>query len=200
MKRNLRLTTRRDAGFSLVEVLTVVGIIMILAAVAFPNIAGYMRRYQVRGATQQVATALQDARTRAIMRNANGGVSLVVVAANRYRVVYDDVIQNPGGGAPDPEDQLDRLRVLPGAVEFDVNPAGALSTGVRFTRLGALASYSFAASPCKAAEPAPTCVVAPGLGFGIDAAGGAVLRLVDRQNGLQRDITIALGGRIQQQM
>ena len=40
------------SGFSLVEVIVVVGIIMVLAAVMAPAIANWARNYQIRGATQ----------------------------------------------------------------------------------------------------------------------------------------------------
>ena len=45
---------RSQGGFSLVEMLIAVAIIMIMAAVALPNIAQYLRTYNIRGASQTV--------------------------------------------------------------------------------------------------------------------------------------------------
>ncbi len=58
-----------------------------------------MRNYRIRGATQEVANSIQEARTRAIMRNATGGISFAVVAIDRYRVIYDDPLPNPADPA-----------------------------------------------------------------------------------------------------
>ncbi len=46
--------SRSQGGFSLVEMLIVVAIVMIMAAVALPNIGQYLRTYKIRGASQVV--------------------------------------------------------------------------------------------------------------------------------------------------
>ena len=77
-------------GFSMVELVVVVGIIMVLAATGLPAIARYMRNYQIRGASQQVAGEISAARGKAIMKNVNYGVSFVVVSESTYRYVIED--------------------------------------------------------------------------------------------------------------
>ena len=57
------------AGFTLIELLVVMGVIAVAAAVSLPAIARYIRNYQVRAATQQVAGELQAARNQAIVKN-----------------------------------------------------------------------------------------------------------------------------------
>ena len=49
----------RQAGFSLVEMMVVVLIVMIMAAVALPNISQYMRTYTIRGGSQAFAGEMQ---------------------------------------------------------------------------------------------------------------------------------------------
>lgn len=190
MERRHRLTScRRDSGFSLIEVLVVCAIIMILLAIALPGIAQYVRNYRIMG-RQQVAAALQDARTRAISRNAEGGVSFAVVGRDRYRVILDDAVLN-GTAA----DQLGAVQQLPQGVVFDVAPgAVVLATGVSFTRLGALVDFDFP-DPCAATETVEVCNPAPPGSFGLSAA-GAILRLREPATGLWQDILVAPGGRI----
>jgi len=66
---------RPEQGFSLVEMMIVVAIIMVMAAISLPSIGQYMRNYKIRGAAQNVASTLQSARGKAIATNTNAGVS-----------------------------------------------------------------------------------------------------------------------------
>jgi len=68
-----------SAGFSLVELLVVLGIIGAMAAVALPSVARYVRNFRIKGATQQVAMEINVARSKAIMKNVNLGVLFAVV-------------------------------------------------------------------------------------------------------------------------
>ncbi len=109
MANDAPVPERSERGFSLIEMLVVVGIIMVMAAVALPNIGQYIRNYKISGAAQEVAGELQSARSKAIMTNTNAGVSFVAVDADSYRFVQEDL---PAA------EQLSPLRDLPIGVRF----------------------------------------------------------------------------------
>ena len=60
---------RRHAGYSVIEILLVVGIIGILTAIATPTFLGYYQGAQLRVAAEEVAAFLNQARQLAIVQN-----------------------------------------------------------------------------------------------------------------------------------
>ena len=125
------------AGFTLIELLVVFAIIAITAATALPSLLGYLRNYAISGAAKDVAREIQSARNRAIMRNTNNGVSIILVDNANYRWIMEDDVDpqsaNPAENwfaePPDVDDMLtlaalaDQLgppRMLPGGIFFDV--------------------------------------------------------------------------------
>jgi len=58
-------------GFSLLEVLIVIGIIVIISAIAVPNMAVMMKSYRLKSAANEMASVMQLARMTAISQNAN---------------------------------------------------------------------------------------------------------------------------------
>ena len=62
MQNHARTRRDREHGFSLVEMVVVVAIVAVMAAVALPNIGGYIRTYTIRGAAQSVSGEVQAAR------------------------------------------------------------------------------------------------------------------------------------------
>ena len=63
--------TRRSAGFTLIELMVTVGVIIILTALAFPSFIAFNQRQAVRGAADEVLSAWNDARFEAAKRNVN---------------------------------------------------------------------------------------------------------------------------------
>jgi prepilin-type N-terminal cleavage/methylation domain-containing protein len=196
MKNDVSVPRRSDQGFGLIELLIVLAIIVIMAAVALPNIGGYIRNYKVRGAAQDVAGELQAARSKAIMTNTNAGVYFVVVDDNSYRWVLAD---NAAG------ERLGPLRDLPLNIQFVAGTAQAL----RFSRLGAMCDPAESSCPdlqsgidvCTDAEVSgQRC---PNVVGGADflspdpsTTGGMMVTVLEATTGLQRTVRLSPGGRI----
>ncbi len=184
---------RREAGFSLIELLVVVGIVMILAAVSLPNIGGYIRNFTIRGATSQVGGELQTARSKAIMTNTNNGVLFVAVDANSYRFIREDAALAAERFGP--------LRDLPLGVWFEAAASGP-SKGIRYNRMGSWCTPSV--SSCAAlpatlcgAEDGTRCDQSPGASYlAVDATSGVTLTLLEATTGLRRTVRVSVGGRI----
>ena len=68
-KQPVAAKSRHDRGFSIVELLVVVFIIMVISAIAIPQITTTLRTYQVTSAASQVADAIKFSRFEAIRRN-----------------------------------------------------------------------------------------------------------------------------------
>lgn len=95
-----------ERGFSLLEMMAVVAILLILGAMASPSLVRAIRRYQLESACRQVGNIIIQTRYEAMRRN------------QRISTVF-----NPVGGS------------LSGEFGIDYNGNGALDTGEPRTRL-----------------------------------------------------------------
>ena len=193
---------RSDRGFSIVEMVIVVAIVGVLAAVAFPNIAQYTKNYRIRGAAQEVAGELQSARSKAIMTNTNSGVSFVIVDRDSYRFVQEDLL------ATQPE-RLSPLKHLPQGVQFVVSST-VTNRGptLRFLRLGGFCNPAVVTSTCLAPVPVANRSTTQestlvdtstnnGLYIGVESTSAVMeIRLRETGTSLERTVRIAPGGRV----
>ena len=202
----------RQEGFSLIEILTVVAIIGILSAMAFPAISSYVRNYQIQGGAQGVSSEIQLARTKGIMRNVNRAALFMVLPdtnpANpptRFQWLMPDQAmiaagdarlpaggyRNVGALQADPV-QTGPIRTLPRGLQFVTNGNRG---GIGFTRLGAQCDLvtSACGSPLideTGATMCPNCVNFDAL------TGQSTVTVLQPQTGLQKTITVAAGGRV----
>jgi prepilin-type N-terminal cleavage/methylation domain-containing protein len=191
--------SRRPAGFSLIELMVVVIIILIVSAIALPNILGYIRIYKVRGGAQQVASNIQSARARAIMRNVNRGVIFGIIDQDSYRMLIEDpptsLADTDGDGWAD-ENEGPVFDLPPGIVFMPPAAAGAT---MRFDRMGRWCQPGAGncaappvAIPCL---PVDRCDDAPGNYITSDAT-GALISVQDPQRGIIFQVGVTPGGRV----
>jgi prepilin-type N-terminal cleavage/methylation domain-containing protein len=218
MSRPIPSRAREDGGFSLIELITVLAIIAIMAAVFLPAINNYIRLYKIRGAMQQVAGDISTARIRAISKNVNLGVIFAVVGTDSYQTVTEDDL-NPGAASPpypahwqtiaaeswttlqSLPAQVGPVQQLPYRIQFDspancqappggVAPTAANTWGIRLGRLGA--SCGLNAATCGGVPPA-----APAFTNYINAPGAlSTICLWQPDTNLRRWVNISAGGRV----
>ncbi len=194
-------TQPSEAGFSLVELLIVVALIVIMAAIALPNLSGYLRLYKIRGTAQQVAGQIQQARSKAIMGNTNRGVVFVVVDGDSYRWIQEDELD----AQPAPASPLTgTLFNLPVGMRFQPVASGAV--GLRFGRLGAACVPG--TTGCATIATTPFCTAAESINCGdaaaptntyIDAATNPqnyTLTLRELATNITRTVQVSPGGRV----
>ncbi len=186
-----------EAGFSLIELLVVVGIIGLLVAVAIPNLRGYLRTQTIRSAASSVAGELTTARSRAVVKNVNYGVVLLILSPTTYRIVTEDDMDRTSNGyigtrqtmtalLADPA-QVGPLQTLPTGVAFSTT--GGANKGIRFNNLGAACYPSASLADC------------PQLDQGVNQVTTAVdgqykVTLFQASTGLYKSVLVAPGGRI----
>ena len=71
MRASQPVPRKHRAGFNLIEVVTVMGIIGVLAAIAIPNIREMLERRRLQGAARDLANTFQIARSQAIRTGNN---------------------------------------------------------------------------------------------------------------------------------
>ena len=116
-------------GFSMIELLVVVAVIGIVAAIGYPYVSTYMRAATLRAGAQELATVINGGRQLAITRNTN-----VCVLLNNNQALYRMAAANPCAGTvyTGVETQADGTIALSNAIQIT-----AASANVVFSALGA---------------------------------------------------------------
>jgi prepilin-type N-terminal cleavage/methylation domain-containing protein len=61
---------RKHSGFTLIELMVVIAIILVLAGITVPNFIGWLPKYRLNSAANDIQSLIQNARLRAIKENA----------------------------------------------------------------------------------------------------------------------------------
>jgi type IV fimbrial biogenesis protein FimT len=93
----IRAKHRRAAGFTLVELLAVIGLLVIVTAIGAPYYLSYQRAQETNGAARELITALNQARQLAITRSTSFSVESQTNPNNRLRLCSGTTTPCPGG-------------------------------------------------------------------------------------------------------
>jgi prepilin-type N-terminal cleavage/methylation domain-containing protein len=86
--RKVQVQAMNRRGVTLIELVTVLVIIAILAALSVPSFGTWMAHYRLRSAARDVVTAMRTAQMRAVSYNMRHGVAFDS-ANNQYRLYRD---------------------------------------------------------------------------------------------------------------
>lgn len=131
-------------GFTLIEVLIVMGITVILITLGTVSLSGFRSGQSIEDDARAIATILQTAQSRATSQEDNSRFGVYfdnTVAGPTYTLYRVDEAKVPTDPMPVVAEGLIQVRVLSGGVNF-VSPANATGTNIMFTRSTGLPSTS----------------------------------------------------------
>lgn len=114
MKLMLKVMNK-NSGFTFMELMTTIGIIGILAAIAIPNMIGWRSGTTLQGAVENLRGDLQWAKLKAVQENEFVTV-LFLAGGTSYEVFMDSA----NTGVRDAGERRYRLRDLPAGVSIDL--------------------------------------------------------------------------------
>jgi type II secretion system protein H len=151
---------RREGGFTLIEMLIVIAIAAILAAVAVPSFQTMNRNMAVRGAADELVSGIQFARSEAIRTNRTVSLLLtgrtwqVFVKSNGNQVRDDnEVLLREGSYSDLIEAQTDSLWLGFSPTGTTILATGSFPTGISLSITGDSSIQRQVLFPTRAASP-----------------------------------------------
>ena len=124
---------RNESGLTLFELMVVVGIMAILASVAVPGFLGWLPKYRMRSAADDVLSTLQNAKLRAVRENSVVRVTFDF-ANDRYLSFLDNVAgANTDNGTQEADEATINNGQMPAGIDLSDDKLGPM---VRFVRSG----------------------------------------------------------------
>ena len=123
---------KKQNGFTIYELLTVIGIIAILGTIAIPNMISMRSEAKLRGASNNLRADLQMAKLRALREKA---IVALVFTANGYRIFLDNGA-SAGDWNLDADESLLRNRQLPAGVTIALPTSFDSNNRTRFNGRG----------------------------------------------------------------
>ena len=148
---------KRQSGFSLIELLIVIAIIMVIAAMAMPNVMNAINNIRLRGSATEVAGLLQQCRQVAVRNNRYYTVKPVIVTGARGAYVdlnYNNTFDNV---APAPEPLIQFAANVNVVIAGAPNTANLFANAFQggFAPLSVLPSFNARGLPCVGPGNAP---------------------------------------------
>ena len=124
---------RNESGLTLFELMVVVGIMAILASVAVPGYLGWLPKYRMRSAADDVLSTLQHAKLRAVRENDVVRVTFDF-ANDRYLSFVDNGAgANADNGTQEADEATIKNGRMPAGIDLQDDTLGPM---VRFDRRG----------------------------------------------------------------
>ncbi len=116
----------RNQGFTLIELITVIAIIALVAGIVMPSVTTWLPKYRLRSGAEEIQSALQLARLGAIKQNTNSVVAFDT-ANHTFRATINGQMlkfgKMPAGIT------IDSITSPAGKVEFDSRGLANASSG-----------------------------------------------------------------------
>jgi type IV fimbrial biogenesis protein FimT len=119
-----------ELGFTLIELMIVIALIAILAAIAFPNFREFMVQRRLNGAARQVMSDLMHARMQAVSQN--NRFSVTFPSNHEYTILDDD--DNDGVADGGEETQTRNIQTDDDNAYFDVTLNSTANPVIFFPR------------------------------------------------------------------